>query len=104
MISGQDSLGKLNHYCFGGRQNFGNGFRVLVAGGGTSDHTIVLAEPPCCRFMYDPTACITDPALKSHVAKLPRPQQQAIAEAMNCVLTCHGFYAAPEPGGTQRLL
>ncbi len=27
---------------------------------------------------------------------MPRPQQQAIAEAMNCVLTCHGFYAAPE--------
>ena len=46
--------------------------------------------------MYDPTAWITDPALKAHVANMPRPQQQAIAEAMNCVLTCHGFYAAPE--------
>ncbi|TDJ20997.1 MAG: class I SAM-dependent methyltransferase [Gammaproteobacteria bacterium] len=60
------------------------------------EFTSFYAEPPCCRFMYDPTAWITDPALKAHVAKLPRPQQQAIAEAMNCVLTCHGFYAAPE--------
>jgi hypothetical protein len=28
--------------------------------------------------------------------KMSRPQRQAIAEAMNCVLTCHGFYAAPK--------
>lgn len=44
VVTEQDSLGKLNHYCFGGRQDFGNGFRVLVAGGGTGDHTIFLAE------------------------------------------------------------
>ncbi len=60
------------------------------------EFTSFYAEPPCCRFMYDPTAWITDSALKAHVANMPRPQQQAIAEAMNCVLTCHGFYAAPE--------
>lgn len=39
-----DSLGKINHYCFGGRQNFQNGFRVLIGGGGTGDATIYLAE------------------------------------------------------------
>ena len=44
VVTDQDSLGKLNHFCFGGRQSFGNGFRVLVAGGGTGDHTIFLAE------------------------------------------------------------
>jgi 2-polyprenyl-3-methyl-5-hydroxy-6-metoxy-1,4-benzoquinol methylase len=60
------------------------------------EFTSFYAEPPCCRFMYDPTAWITDSTLKAHVANMPRPQQQAIAEAMNCVLTCHGFYAAPE--------
>ena len=44
IITEQDSLGKINHFCFGGRQGFGRGFRVLVAGGGTGDHSIFLAE------------------------------------------------------------
>jgi len=44
VVAEQASLGKLNHFCYGGRQGFGNGFRVLVAGGGTGDHTIFLAE------------------------------------------------------------
>lgn len=38
-----ESLPMMNHYCFQGRQNF-NGLRVLVAGGGTGDATIFLAE------------------------------------------------------------
>ncbi len=53
-------------------------------------------DPPTFRCMYDPMVWITDPVLQSHVSKLPRPQQQAIAEAMSCVITCHGFYAAPK--------
>ena len=44
VVAEQESLGKLNHFCFGGRQDFGGGFRVLVASGGTGDHTIFLAE------------------------------------------------------------
>ena len=39
-----DSLPMMNHYCFQGRQTFSGGFRVLVAGGGTGDTTIYLAE------------------------------------------------------------
>ena len=39
-----DSLPMINHYCFRGRQSFRSGFRVLVAGGGTGDGTIYLAE------------------------------------------------------------
>jgi len=39
-----DDLPMINHYCFAGRQSFGNGFRALVAGGGTGDGTIYLAE------------------------------------------------------------
>ena len=39
-----DALGWINHYCFGGREDFRNSFRVLVAGGGTGDATIFLAE------------------------------------------------------------
>lgn len=39
-----DDLPMLAHYCFRGRWPFGEGFRVLVAGGGTGDATIFLAE------------------------------------------------------------
>jgi SAM-dependent methyltransferase len=39
-----DSLPMINHYCFAGRQTFQQGFRALVAGGGTGDTTIYLAE------------------------------------------------------------
>jgi ubiquinone/menaquinone biosynthesis C-methylase UbiE len=39
-----EQLPMLNHYCFGGRQSFRDGFRALVAGGGTGSATIYLAE------------------------------------------------------------
>ena len=39
-----DDLPMLNHYGFAGRRSFRKGFRVLVAGGGTGDGTIFLAE------------------------------------------------------------
>lgn len=39
-----DDLPMINHYCFGGNQTFTSNFRVLVAGGGTGDTTIFLAE------------------------------------------------------------
>jgi SAM-dependent methyltransferase len=39
-----EDLPMINHYCFGGRQGFDQGFRILVAGGGTGDATIFLAE------------------------------------------------------------
>lgn len=39
-----DNLITLNHHCFGGRKDFRSGFRALVAGGGTGDSTIYLAE------------------------------------------------------------
>lgn len=38
-----DELDRLNHYCFRGRRDFGHGFRVLVAGGGTGDSVVSLA-------------------------------------------------------------
>ncbi|MEO8385815.1 MAG: class I SAM-dependent methyltransferase, partial [Betaproteobacteria bacterium] len=34
----------INHYCFAGKATFRDRFRVLVAGGGTGDTTIFLAE------------------------------------------------------------
>lgn len=39
-----DFLGKISHFCFSGNAVFKNGFRALVAGGGTGDSAIFLAE------------------------------------------------------------
>jgi SAM-dependent methyltransferase len=39
-----DDLPMIAHYGYGGAHPFGKGFRVLVAGGGTGDGTIFLAE------------------------------------------------------------
>ena len=39
-----EDLPMINHYCFSGKQSFRKGFRALVAGGGTGDATIFLAE------------------------------------------------------------
>ncbi len=39
-----DILDRVNHYCFGGKQAFASDFRILVAGGGTGDSTLFLAE------------------------------------------------------------
>ena len=38
------SLDALNYYHYAGKRNFTKGFRALVAGGGTGDATIALAE------------------------------------------------------------
>ena len=39
-----DFLGKVSHYCFNGRLDPDKNLRILVAGGGTGDATIFLAE------------------------------------------------------------
>jgi 2-polyprenyl-3-methyl-5-hydroxy-6-metoxy-1,4-benzoquinol methylase len=39
-----DNLVELNHCCFQGRKSFNKSFRCLVAGGGTGDSVIYLAE------------------------------------------------------------
>jgi SAM-dependent methyltransferase len=45
LITGSPSrLLELNHYVFGGRRDFSKPFRALVAGGGTGDATIMLAQ------------------------------------------------------------
>lgn len=38
-----DALDVINYYCFEGKQDFSNHFRVLIAGGGTGDALIYLA-------------------------------------------------------------
>ena len=44
MMTWLEDLPMINHYCFAGKQSFENNFRALVAGGGTGDATIFLAE------------------------------------------------------------
>ena len=44
LICATDRLAKINHYCYAGRQGFRSGFRTLVAGGGTGDAVLFLAE------------------------------------------------------------
>ena len=45
LITGSPShILELNHYVFGGRRNFAAPFRALVAGGGTGDGAIMLAQ------------------------------------------------------------
>src|ERR1700722_3295581 len=39
-----DQFALINHYCFAGRGRFDRDFRVLVAGGGTGDSAIFMAE------------------------------------------------------------
>ncbi|MEA0970524.1 Class I SAM-dependent methyltransferase [Candidatus Megaera venefica] len=39
-----DYLGEINHWLFDGKKDFKKGFRVLIAGGGTGDSTVYLAE------------------------------------------------------------
>ena len=58
-----------------------------------------MSSVPSFRYLYNPMVWISDPESRSHIAKLPKPEQQAIAEAINCMITCHAFYAAPEAAG-----
>jgi len=39
-----DRLGKIDHFCFGGKRDFRSPMRILVAGGGTGDALVFLAE------------------------------------------------------------
>lgn len=44
IVGSPGHLAEVNHYVFGGRRDFSKPFRVLVAGGGTGDATIMLAQ------------------------------------------------------------
>ena len=47
-----EGLDRMNYYCFGGKRDFAKPFRALVAGGGTGDAIIALAE----QFRDNPDA------------------------------------------------
>ncbi|MEO3428046.1 class I SAM-dependent methyltransferase [Pelagibius sp. CAU 1746] len=44
IVGSPSNLREVNHYLFGGRRDFTRPFRALVAGGGTGDATIMLAQ------------------------------------------------------------
>lgn len=44
LMRGPEYLAQINHFVFGGRQSFGPGTRLLVAGGGTGDEVVFMAE------------------------------------------------------------
>ncbi len=43
-LGSPSNLAEINHYVFGGKRDFSQPFRALVAGGGTGDATIMLAQ------------------------------------------------------------
>ncbi len=55
VVSEVDRLAKIDHFCFGGRRDFREPMRILVAGGGTGDALVFLAEQlrgSPCEFVY----------------------------------------------------
>ncbi|HEY5701804.1 MAG TPA: class I SAM-dependent methyltransferase, partial [Gammaproteobacteria bacterium] len=60
------------------------------------EFTHFLQDVPSFRYLYEPFVFIRDTELRARISRLPRPRQQGIAEAINCMLTCHAFYAAPD--------
>lgn len=54
-VTATEYLGKINHYCFNGEKELRNNCRYLVAGGGTGDAVIYLAEQlrnSDCEIVY----------------------------------------------------
>ncbi len=78
-----DDLAMINHYCFAGKATFRDGFRVLVAGGGTGDSTIFLAEQ-----LRDSDAEIVHLDFSS--ASLAIAQERAAARALQNIRWING--------------
>ena len=55
VVSEVDRLAKIDHHCFDGRRDYREPMRILIAGGGTGDALVYLAEQlrDCpCEFVY----------------------------------------------------
>jgi SAM-dependent methyltransferase len=77
-----EDLAMINHYCYAGRQDFRGGFRILVAGGGTGDATIFLAEQ-----LRDTTAEIVH--LDFSLASIEIARQRAAVRKLNNIVWVH---------------
>jgi SAM-dependent methyltransferase len=63
-----DFLELINFYCFRGGNNFSGPFRVLVAGGGTGDQTIFMAE----QLRFNRSAEIVHVDISAHAMEIAR--------------------------------
>lgn len=63
------------------------GIYALAAGAG-----LTVAGFPMGTYRYEPANLVADEEIRLHLATLPLPQRQAIAEIMSCVLRTHEFY------------
>jgi SAM-dependent methyltransferase len=78
-ITGSPShLDELNHFVFGGRLDFARPFRALVAGGGTGDGLIMLAEH--CRRAEIPAEIVyLDPSRAARAVAEARAQARGLS-------------------------
>lgn len=77
-----EDLAMINHYCYAGRQDFRGGFRALIAGGGTGDATIFLAEQ-----LRGTTAQIVH--LDFSLASIAIARQRAAIRKLNNIVWVH---------------
>lgn len=78
-----DYLPKISHYCYKGKKVFSNSFRALIAGGGTGDTTIFLAEQ-----LRDTDAEIVYIDLST--ASMDIARQRAAIRGLNNIKWIHG--------------
>ena len=88
-----DQLDQLNHYCFEGKRDFRHGFRVLVAGGGTGDSTIFLAQQLADTDARIVHLDLSEPAID--IARR-RARQHGLAERISWV--CASLLDLPNSG------
>jgi len=80
-------------------------FRALLASSGLAPAAFI--EP----LRYDPATYLSDPRLRARAAALPRPEQEALAEALSGTMAVHIAYAvrtgdgwtAPDPEDMTRI-
>ncbi|HCW68820.1 MAG TPA: hypothetical protein DHR80_16800, partial [Thalassospira lucentensis] len=90
-----DSLSRINHYGFAGRKVIDNSFRALVAGGGTGDAMIWLAEQ-----LRDAGGTVTylEPSLASTKVARARAEARGLENVTYVNMTISDF-AASKPDG-----
>ena len=101
LITGSPShLVEINHYLFGGRRDFSKPFRALVAGGGTGDGAIMLAQQltdigsPGTVLHLDISAASQDIARQRADQRADRTCQRQVADGRcgrsSCCALCRG--------------
>ncbi|MBI4184810.1 MAG: class I SAM-dependent methyltransferase [Proteobacteria bacterium] len=101
LLTGSPShLREIDFYCFGGRRDFARPFRALVAGGGTGDATVMLAQQladagsPAEVVHLDLSAAsrrIAEARVKARGLKTVRFVEGAIEEAAGLIDVGEGF-------------